>query len=92
MVLLIIIYFLLASITTFDMRLTQAKMVGELSDDIALPKWVALLYWFEWGVLVVMFYLNWKQAILIWVLQYLLKILPVLEVIGNILMSPFRKK
>ncbi len=42
-------YFLLASITTFDVRMTQAKRQGILPpDEPMLPKWVIVFYWLEW--------------------------------------------
>ena len=84
-----IIYFLIASITTFDIRIIQAIKQGE--DETPLPQWVAILHWLEWAIWIFIFLLNWKYALIIFVIKFILKVLPVLEIIGNILMSPFKK-
>ena len=88
-IILTIIYFLIASITTFDIRVNQAFLQGE--DVERLPKWVAILYWLLWAIWIFIFLLNWEYAIIIFVIKFVLKVLPVLEIIGNILMSPFKK-
>jgi hypothetical protein len=86
-------YGVISSITTFDIRLIQAKKNGTLpADEPSLPKWVAALYWLEWIVFGVMLYLNWKYTLIVFVIKFALKVLPVLETIGNILMAPFKKK
>ena len=85
--------FLTGSITTFDIRLNQAKKSGVLPpDEQILPQWVALLYWVHYGLLIWLFFLNWKFAIGLVVVLFVLKVLPVLETIGNILMAPFKKR
>ena len=86
-------YGVISSITTFDIRLIQAKKNGTLPpDEPGLPKWIAILYWVEWIIFAIMVYLNWKYALIVFVIKFVLKVLPVLEVIGNIMMAPFRKK
>lgn len=88
-----IIYGLVSSITTLDTRLIQAKRKGLLSiDEDKLPNWIGFFYWAEWLILVAMFILNWKFALTVFLIKFILKVLPVLEVIGNVLMSPFKKK
>ncbi len=87
-----VLYFLLSSITTLDIRLIQARkagLIGPLDDD--LPKWVAALYWIEWGLFVFIAYADWRFAAFIFALKFLLKVLPVLEFFGNILMRPFKR-
>lgn len=87
-----VLYFLLSSITTLDTRLIQARkagMIGPLDDQ--LPKWVAAIYWIEWGLFVYLAFIDWKFAAFVFVLKFLLKVLPVLEFFGNILMRPFKK-
>ncbi len=45
-VVLTIVYFLVASVTTFDIRLTQAKRAGTLTpDEPTLPAWVGHAYY-----------------------------------------------
>jgi hypothetical protein len=87
-----VLYFLLSSITTLDIRLIQARksgMIGPLDDH--LPKWVATLYWIEWGLFIYLAFIDWKFAAFVFVLKFLLKVLPVLEIFGNILMRPFKR-
>jgi len=87
-----IAYLILASITTFGIRITQAKKNGTWSvDEPDLPKWTGILFWLEWIVFIIILILNWKFGIALFILKFILKVLPVLETIGNILMRPFRK-
>lgn len=86
-------YFLVASITTFDIRLNQAKRQGILPiDEPTLPGWVSVLYWLQWAIFLMLLYLNWKYALVLFVIKFVLKVLPVLEIVGNILMSPFKPR
>jgi len=85
-----IVYFLVASIVTFDIRLIQARRQGE--NYPILPSWTGIFGWLQWAIFIVLFVLNWKYALIIFVVKFILKVLPVLETIGNILMSPFRPK
>jgi hypothetical protein len=92
-IILTVAYFLVASITTFDIRMIQAKRQGVLPPDEPMPPaWVAVLYWLLWAIFIGLFFLNWKYALLLFVIKFVLKVLPVLETIGNILMRPFRPK
>ena len=86
-----VIYVITSSITTFDVRLMQAKRHGTLpSDETLLPDWTAIFIWLDWGILIALIFLNWRYAILVYGIIFILKVLPVLETIGGILMSPFR--
>ena len=88
-----IVLFLSESITTFDVRVLQAKRRGALpANQPVLPQWVAILHWLNWGMIITLLVLNWKYAIGLVTLLFVLKILPVLETIGNMLMAPFRPK
>ena len=89
-VILTILYFIFASITTFDIRINQAIKQGE--DEIPLPQWVAILYWLLWAIWILIFLLNWKYALIIFVIKFILKVIPALEIVGRILMSPFKPK
>ncbi len=86
-----ILYFFVASIVTFDMRLNQAKMF-EGVDYGTLPAWTGIFYYLQWAIFIVLAILNWKYALIIFGVKFILKFLPVLETIGNILMSPFKPK
>lgn len=83
-------YFLSASITTFDTRLIQARWDGQ--DYGETPGWTGLFGWLEWALFCAMAILNWRVAIGLFVLKFILKVLPVLETIGNVLISPFKLK
>ena len=85
-------YFIISSITTFDIRLIQAKKSGLLTLSEQLPKWVAIIHWIEIVILITIILLNWKVAIVVYLVRFVLKVLPVLETIGNIIMSPFKIK
>ncbi|MBK7803730.1 MAG: hypothetical protein IPJ55_13895 [Chloracidobacterium sp.] len=87
---LIIIYFVVASITRFDTRLIQAKMQGQ--DFGELPGWTGFFSWAQWGLFCALAILNWRVAIGLFVLKFILKFLPVLETIGTLLMSPFKPR
>jgi hypothetical protein len=88
-----VLYFIAAAISTFDIRLIQAKRAGELTaDDPMLPSWVGFFYYLGWGIFVALLFLNWQYALLLFVIKFILKVLPVLETIGNMLMSPFKPK
>lgn len=89
-IILTIIYFFSSAIETFDIRLVQARKEGIEVEE--LPQWVALLYWLNWFLGLALILLNWKYAIVVFIIRFILKVLPVLEIIGNILMAPFKSK
>lgn len=87
-----VILFITASITTFDIRLTQAKRRGELPDGHPLlPQWVGFLYLIHYGLIIALFFMNWKYALIFVTSLFILKVLPVLEIVGNVLMAPFKQ-
>lgn len=88
-----IAYFLVASITTFDIRITQAKQQGVLPhDEPSLPAWIAVFPWLQWAIFLALLYFNWKYALVLFAIKFVLKVLPVLETVGNILMSSFKPR
>ena len=87
------ILFFVESITIFDCRILQAKKLGNLpSDHPELPLWAQLLRVPGWALKIYLLFLNWKYALAFFVVLFILKVLPVLETIGNILMAPWRPK
>ena len=91
-IILTVVYFILSAITTFDIRMIQARRDGTLPpDEQMLPDWAGVFVWINWVVFIVLLFLNWKYAILVFFIRFILKVLPVLEIIGNIIMSPFKK-
>lgn len=92
-ILLTVLFGITSSITTFDKRLIQAKKTGVLPvDKPMLPTWVGFIAWLHWGLGLAILLLNWKYAIAVFVVKFVLEVLPVLETIGNVLMRPFRPK
>ncbi|MFC1558522.1 hypothetical protein ACFL40_04115 [candidate division KSB1 bacterium] len=90
---LIIIFGITSSITVFDKRLTQAKRDGVLpADEPELPSWVTGVWWLHWIIGLSILILNWQWAIIVFVVKFILSVLPVLETIGNLLMSPFKNR
>jgi hypothetical protein len=88
-----IAYFIVASITTFDLRMTRAKQEGVLPPyQPLLPGWVAVFYWMQLAIFLALLYLNWKFALVLFVVKFILKALTVLETVGNILMWPFKPR
>lgn len=86
-------YFLVASVTTLDIRLIQGKRDGTLPpDEPMLPAWTAVFTWAQWGIFLTLLYLNWKYALALFVIKFVLKVWPVLETIGNVLMAPFKPR
>lgn len=84
--------FLVSCITTLDKRIAQGKMSGVLPPDQQdLPQWVLALHFLDWGLLITLLILNWRVGLLVWAILLVLKVLPVLETIGNILMRPARR-
>jgi len=86
-------YFLVNAITTYDIRIIQVKPSGQLSPDYpSLPSWVGIFVWLNWIIFAALLYLNWKYALVVFALRFVLKVVPVLETIGRMLISPFRQR
>lgn len=88
-----IVFAITSSITTFDKRMIQAKKNGVLpANEPMLPAWVGVISWLHWIVMLTMLILNWKYAVSVFIIGFILAVLPVWETLGNILMRPFRPK
>lgn len=85
-----IAFFIVSAITTFDIRIIQAQKEG--IDEPSLPNWVAGLYWLNWIFSISIILLNWKYAIAVFIVRFILKITPVLETIGYYLVNRFRQQ
>lgn len=86
-----VIYALVASITTFNIRIEQAKRNKWLDPHKEhVPLWIGAISAFVmWGLWIFIFFLNWKYALLLFIIKFVLKVLPVLEYIGSYLIWPF---
>lgn len=87
LIVLTVLYFIVASVETFDIRIIQANRQGANLPN--LPNWVIVFHILLWVFWILIFLLNWKYAFILFGIKFILKVLPVLETIGNILMSPF---
>ena len=82
-----------ASITTFDVELFRAKRDGVVPpDELLLPSWTGIFHLLHWGLCLTLLILNWKYAVLGFIIQFALSIFPILETIGNVLMSQLRDR
>ncbi len=92
-----LLYFIVTAIRTYDLRLIQAKEKG-LNTDVAieaegqsLPSWVGVIHWLGWIIFGTILFLNWKYAIVLFVLMFVLKVSPVMERFGAFLVGRFLK-
>lgn len=84
-----IAYFFCASITTFDTRIIQAIKGGFLDpNSVKIPKWIGIFVILQWLIFIGLVTLNYKYAIIIFVIKFILKVLPILENVGAILLIP----
>src|SRR3954469_22805174 len=87
---LLIIYFLLASIVTWDIRLGQAvQKGGPVPDHPRFGVFICFLFWVEWGIWFWILFLDWRIALTAFILKFILAALPVLQFVGSLIMSPF---
>ncbi len=90
-----IAYMLVESIRIYDARLIQGHTrdfksgVFQRAEGRQLPFWVGYFHIFAWALFIVMLFLNWKFAIAYFSLLFVLRVLPVLENIGELLMRGF---
>lgn len=91
-IILIVIYAIAAAITTYDIRYIQAKRRGELTDrHLEPPFWIGFFGYILWLTWIGVLLLNWILALVLVVGKFILKVLPVLEIMGEEIMRPFSK-
>ncbi len=90
-------YFLLVAASTYDSRLIQQQR-NLMSSGVAvdsrnryLPSWAGYLHFIQWGNFLILFYFDWRYAIVLYLALLLLRVLPVMERIGWLLMKAFLK-
>lgn len=91
---LVILLFIASSITAFDIQYTRAKKTGEIpSEEPNLPKWVMFIYLIVLGLSISIIVIDWKRALIVFFFIFIFSgFVPVLDIVGNILMRPFRPK
>jgi hypothetical protein len=92
-----LLYFIVTAIGTYDVRLIQAKQkkytadVANEAEGLMLPNWVGYIHWVGWIIFGTLLFLNWKFAIVLFILIFVLKVSPVMERFGAFLMYRFLK-
>lgn len=89
---LIFAWFGMACIHTHNKRIWQAASRGELPEgDEAPPAWLGWIILPQYVVLAYLAYIDWKQALSIFVITFLLSVLLriIMDLTGAILMMPF---
>lgn len=85
-------YVVCQAYTTLDRRLIQAVRSGLLPpSEPMLPKSVGLLYYAQWAVGLGLLVLDWKRALVVFGVVFVLQVLPVMETLGNVLAVPLRR-
>lgn len=90
-----VLYVLVEAIRIYDARLIQARQRGFYSrvaakaEGRSLPQWVNIFHWAGWLIFVVLLLLNWKYALALYALLFVLRTLPILENLGSLMMRPF---
>ncbi len=84
--LLIIVFFFSLSIVLFDFDYTKSRQ----PNDPKTPKWIGLIYFFLIGSFVAILFISWKIAVLGVLIYYLSAFIPIPQIVGNFLMSPFK--
>ena len=91
-----LIAFISNSIAIFDARYAKAQRIGEIAAFPRIPKWVGLIHFIYWGVMIALFLVNWKIGVFVWVSLWILNQFPIsiTEILGNLLVAPLlmRKK
>lgn len=90
LIILSVVYLLLDAVCIFDTRVTQSIRNNVLPlNQKRLSNVISLFVLLMWLCMAVIFLLNWWYAIILFVIQFILKVLPVLETIGATLLRPF---
>lgn len=98
LLLLAIVYFFVESIRIYDARLIQGHTrdirsgVFSRAKGASLPSWVGYLHFLGWILFISILFINWKFALVFYVLLFVLRVLPVLENIGEFLLGRLVKK
>lgn len=88
-------YTIVESIRIYDARLIQVRTRGFRSGVAVkakgrlLPNWVGYIHFVGWVLFIVILILNWMYAIAFYAFLFFLRVLPILERIGALIMHPF---
>lgn len=91
-ILLSFVFAITSAITEYDKKLTLAYWNGQKYKWELLPKWVGRIIWLHWALCLLLLAINWKYALVVFIIKYLFSITHILEHTGNLIVSLFRKK
>jgi len=83
-----ILFYLFLSIALFDLDYAKSKSL----DDPELPQWIGLIDLVLIISWIFLLFVGWKFAFIGFVVYLISSIIPIPQMIGNILMSPFKPK
>jgi len=90
---LIVVYAIAAAITTYDIRYMQAKKENRLPQEhLEPPYWIGFFAYLLWGTWAAILLLSGLFALVLIIVKFIFKVIPVLEVIGEELMRPFSRQ
>jgi len=76
-----------------DARVFQGRRTGLLPPDQPnLPRWVGIFHFLYWALLIWIGIISWKIALLLWLILLGLKVSPILETIGWLVLRPLMPK
>jgi hypothetical protein len=93
-----VLYAVVESIRIYDARLIQAKTrdfdsgVAQDAKGMVLPAWVGYVHFAGWVLLAIIVILDWTFAIGLYAVLFVLRVAPVLERIGEMIMRPFLRE
>ncbi|MBL4644627.1 MAG: hypothetical protein JKX80_02050 [Candidatus Pacebacteria bacterium] len=87
-----VFYIISEAISIYDTRLIQWKKLGDIPKDTPTPPpWTAFFGISGWLTIIVIFFLNWPYALALMLVVFLLKVMPIMETFGKIIISPFMR-
>jgi hypothetical protein len=85
---LIVVFFATAAIASLDKLLRRERASGDI-DAPKLSKWVFLAYYAQWAAGAWLLFLNWKLALFLFALKFILNHLGIMEFLGGLIAAPF---
>jgi len=100
---LVVAFLLIASIATFDKRVTQARLRNTTFPKIGPfreigpytpgpPRWVGVFTYLDVAIKVALLVLNWKCGLLVYAAGFILASCGFLESVGGVLVGPFLRR
>ena len=92
-ILLVVLFILTNSITSFEIRYNKAKKINPdyYKNEKDLPTWVKYLYPIQILSIILLIIINWKLGLIVFGSIFVLQVLNIMSIFGNIIMSIFKK-